>query len=161
MVIIRSFGHIWNCDGSVCDARRRTRRTGGVWTPSPLTRLLGHVATRGKRHSKERQKSLRNCLGHFLGQFIGQITRGHPRSNFAFLTFIYKSTHNSETRRATAPRKGAFDSFFNTLSLRCPQIWPKTNGLAFREQTLKIAVFYVKRFSAITFDSVKAQHSFC
>ena len=28
---------------------------GGVFTP-PLTRLLGHVATRGKRQSKERQK---------------------------------------------------------------------------------------------------------
>ena len=28
---------------------------GGVFTP-PLTRLLGHVATRSKRQSKERQK---------------------------------------------------------------------------------------------------------
>ena len=41
-------------------ARRQTRRAGGVWTPSPLTRLLGHVATRGKQHSKERQKAWRN-----------------------------------------------------------------------------------------------------
>ena len=29
---------------------------GGLENPS-LTRLQGHVATRGKRHSKERQKS--------------------------------------------------------------------------------------------------------
>ena len=30
---------------------------GGLENPPPLSRLLGHVATRGKRHSKERQKS--------------------------------------------------------------------------------------------------------
>ena len=29
---------------------------GGRFTPLRLTRLLGHVATRGKRQSKERQK---------------------------------------------------------------------------------------------------------
>ena len=36
---------------------RQTRRAGGLgsgaWTPS-LTRLLGHIATRSKRYSKER-----------------------------------------------------------------------------------------------------------
>ena len=37
-------------------ARRRTRRAGGVFEHPRLTRLLGHVAARGKRHSKERQK---------------------------------------------------------------------------------------------------------
>ena len=42
-------------------ARRRMRRAGGVEHP-PLTWLLGHVTTRGKSHSKERQKSRRNCL---------------------------------------------------------------------------------------------------
>ena len=30
---------------------------GGVVETPPLSRLLGNVATRGKRHSKERQKS--------------------------------------------------------------------------------------------------------
>ena len=29
---------------------------GGVFMPPPLTRLLGHVATRNKRQSKERKK---------------------------------------------------------------------------------------------------------
>ena len=38
---------------------------GGLLRAPPLSRLLGHVATRGKRHSKERQKSLRNHFGHF------------------------------------------------------------------------------------------------
>ena len=33
-------------------------------TPCP-TRLLGHVATRGKEHSKECQRSWRNHFGHF------------------------------------------------------------------------------------------------
>ena len=47
-----------------------------------LTRLLGHLVTCGKRHSKERKKSWRNCFGHFLGQVKGQVTRGHQRSNF-------------------------------------------------------------------------------
>ena len=36
----------------------RAGRGGGVFEHPPrLTRLMGHVATRGKRHSKERQKS--------------------------------------------------------------------------------------------------------
>ena len=63
-------------------ARRRTRRAGGCFNTPRLTRLMGHVATRGKRHSKERQKSWGNCFGHFLGQVKGQVTRGHQRSNF-------------------------------------------------------------------------------
>ena len=37
-------------------ARRRTRRAGVFERPS-LTRLLGHVVKRSKRHSEERQKS--------------------------------------------------------------------------------------------------------
>ena len=39
-------------------AWRRTRRVAGCLNVlPPLIRLLGHVATRGKRHSKERQKT--------------------------------------------------------------------------------------------------------
>ena len=126
-------------------ARHRTRRARGVWTP-PLTRFLGHVATRGKRHSKERQTLLRNCCGHFLGHVKGQVTRGHQRSNFAFFNiFSYKSTHNSRTGsdqvlpskcpgRASAPRWIALDSPFNVLSITGPQICRKINGLAYREQ---------------------------
>ena len=74
----------------------------GVFEYPPLIRLLGHVATRSKRHSKERKKSLQN-LRLFLGQVEGQVTRGHKRSNFAFSAFFYKSAHNSGTGRATAP----------------------------------------------------------
>ena len=59
---------------------RRTRRAGGGVLEHPrLTRLMGHVETRGKRHSKERKKS---ALVIFLGQVKGQVTRGHQRSNF-------------------------------------------------------------------------------
>ena len=74
-------------------ARRRTRRAGGVFEHPPprLTRLMGHVATRGKRQSKERQKSWRNCFGHFLGQVKGQVTRGHQRSNLAYFN-IFRQT---------------------------------------------------------------------
>ena len=38
-------------------ARRRTLRDGGCLNTPRLTRLMDHVAKRGKRHSKERQKS--------------------------------------------------------------------------------------------------------
>ena len=39
--------------------------------------------------------------------------------------FFDKLVHNSGTRRATDLCKSTFDSSFNALSLRCPQIWPK------------------------------------
>ena len=120
-------------------ARRRTSWP-WVFEHPPLTRLLDHAVTRGKRHSKEpvncpfkrahskeRLKSWRNCFSHFLGQFNGQVTRGRQRSNFAFSTFFYKLAHTSRTRRATAPRKSANDSSLNTLSPWCPHIWPKIN----------------------------------
>ena len=118
-----------------------------VWTP-PLTRLLGHVATRGKWHSKERHKSWRNCFSHCLGQVEGQVTREHQSSYFDVLNifFFYKSAHNSETKRTTTSRRNAFDSPFNALSLRCPQILLKVNVLASREQNSIIAVFTKKRF---------------
>ena len=73
-------------------ARRRTRRAGGGCLNTPrLTRLMGHLATRGKRHSKERQKEWRNCFGQFLGQVKGQVTRGHQRSNLAYFN-IFRQT---------------------------------------------------------------------
>ena len=34
----------------------------GVFEHLPLTRLLGHVATRGKRHSKEHKKIIKKLL---------------------------------------------------------------------------------------------------
>ena len=46
----------------------------------------------------------------------------------------------------------------SALSLKYPQISPKINGLASREQKLKIAVLR-KTFFVITFNSVKARHS--
>ena len=48
-----------------------------------------------------------------------------------FPTLFDKSAHDSdsETRRATASRKSAFGSSLNTLSLGCPQISRKINGL--------------------------------
>ena len=70
--------------------------------PPPLTRLLEHVATRSKRHSKERLKIMTKLLRSLLGQVKGQVTKGQilPLS-----TFFYKSAHNSGSRRFTAPRK--------------------------------------------------------
>ena len=72
----------------------------------PLTRLLGYVRTRGKRHS-EGQKSMK---------LFRQVTRGHQRSNLTYLNIFDNLTHNSRTSRATAPRKSAFDSSSNALS---------------------------------------------
>ena len=47
--------------------------------------------TRGKRHSKERQKSSRNYFGNFLGQVKAQVTRGQQRSNLAYFN-IFRQT---------------------------------------------------------------------
>ena len=60
-----------------------TRAGPEVFEHSPLTRLLGHVATRGKRHSNDRQKTLRNYCGHLIGKVKGQVARGNRRSNLA------------------------------------------------------------------------------
>ena len=109
--------------------------------PPPLIQLLGHVATHDKRHSNERQKSLPNWFGHFFRS--GQRS-GHQRSSkvklYRFKHFFYKYVHNPGAGRA-APRKSAFDSSFDVLSLACPHVWSKINGLAFREQKLKKSRF--------------------
>ena len=76
--------------GPLLGAERAGPR-GCLNTPTRLTRLLGHVATCGKRHSKERQKSWRNWFSHFLGQVKGQVTRGHQRSNFAVFNIFLQS----------------------------------------------------------------------
>ena len=97
---------------------------GGGWTP-PLTRLLSHVATRGKRHSKERQNDNETVAAIFRsGKRLGHLRS--PKVKFYLLNIcFYKPAHNSGTRRTTAPRKSAFHGSVNALSLRCPQIWPQ------------------------------------
>ena len=126
-----------------------------------LTQLLGHVATRGKRHSKERQKPCRNYFSIFLGQIKNQVTRGHQRSNFAFPTFFEKSAHNSKAR--PHPLKSALDISFNALSVCVPRLTlSKTNGLASIEYKLKNTFLQNNTFySIITFDSKKERHLFC
>ena len=70
-------------------ARRRTRRAGGGRLNTPrLTRLMGHAATRGKRHSKERHKSWRN----------------HPRS-------LFRSGQRSGQQRSPKVKFGLFQHF--------------------------------------------------
>ena len=59
--------------------------------------LLGHVATRGKRRSKERHKSWRNYFNHFLDQVKGQVTRRHQRSNFACLNIAHQHAYFRQT----------------------------------------------------------------
>ena len=106
----------------------------GSVCPPPLTRLLGYVVTRGKRHSIVRKKLWRNCFGHFQvrspevskGQFCG----------FQHFSTNRHRTREPSTRRATAPRKSAFDLSFSALLLNCAQIWPKINGFASREEKL-------------------------
>ena len=82
-----------------------------------LTRLLGNVATRRKRHSKERQKSTQ-----LVRSFFRSGHRGYPRSNFAVFDIFSTKRHNLGTRRATAPLKSAFESSLNGLSLTRTQI---------------------------------------
>ena len=63
----------------------------------------------------------------------------------------------------TEPQKNTFYSSFSSfhaLSATCPQIWPKVNGLASREQKFKNSHFYEKCI-LISFDWKKARQSFC
>ena len=122
----------------------------GSWDP-PLTRLLGHVATRNKRHSNERQINNKKLLVIFLGQVKGHVTKGHQMSNLAYFNIISRPifdklalAHNSVTRRVL--RKSAFESSFNALSLPCLQIWSKINGLDSTEEKLPKVVFNEKHF---------------
>ena len=69
-----------------------------------------------------------------------------PKVKFCRFQHFSSNLHNSGTRRARAPRKSAFDNSFNALSLACPHIWPKINGLGSREQKPKIVFFWRKRF---------------
>ena len=48
----------------------------------------------------------------------------------------------------------------NALSLRCPQIVPKSNGLTSIEQNSKNSCIYKKVLSVIHFDSVQTRDSF-
>ena len=69
-------------------AGARRPRAGPGGHPPLLTRLLGHLATSGRRRSKARQKSFRKYFGHFLGQVKGKVTRGHRRSNFPYFSLF-------------------------------------------------------------------------
>ena len=89
---------------------------GSVWTPT-LTRLLGHVTTRSKKRSKE-WKIMTKLLRSSLGQIEVQVTRGHQRSNFAFLNIFFKSAHNSGTRRATCRGKAHLVASLTPFCLR-------------------------------------------
>ena len=105
--------------GVLLGAERAGPRGWGVWTLHRLTRLLGHVAARGKRHSKERQKLWRNWFGHFIGQVKCQVTRGHEMSNLAYFNIINrpiydKLAHNTGTRRARVKDQSTFDSSSRT-----------------------------------------------
>ena len=99
--------------------------------PPAFTRLLGHVAICGKRHSKE---CLKSVLGHFLGQVKGQVTRGRQMSNLAFYNVFDKLARNSETSGVAAPQKSTFDSYSNALAVLNSNIFPKINSLASRAQ---------------------------
>ena len=103
----------------------------------PLTRLLGHAVARSKRHSKERQNHGETMSVIFRS---GQRSGNERSSNVKFGLSQYFSTNWRITQelegRATLLRKSALDNAFNALSPGCPQIWPKINGLASREQKL-------------------------
>ena len=114
-------------------------------TPASNSAQLGHVATHRKRHSEERKQSWLNYFSHFLDQAQeGQVTEAIIGKILPFSTCFHKSASNPETRIATALRKSAFGSSFNALSLVHLQIWPKINGLAFKEQNSKNSHFYEK-----------------
>ena len=55
---------------------------GGVWTPSPWSRLLVAVEKNKRKRSKAREKSFRNHFGHFLAQVKIEVTRGQNSKIF-------------------------------------------------------------------------------
>ena len=120
--------------------REHTTRLGaeragpGVFEHHPLTRLLGHVATRGNRHSKEHQRSWRNCC-HFLVQVKGQVTKS---PEVALCWFQHFSTNRLITRNQKSYSDGenVFDGSFNAFSPAYSQIWYKINCLASIESKL-------------------------
>ena len=97
----------------------------------PLIRLLGHVATRSKRHSKERTNH-DETVSIIFGQLKGQVTRGHQRSNSAaFNIFVSTNQHiTREPEELQHPRKAysiAFLTFFRLHILRFDlrsTVWP-------------------------------------
>ena len=121
--------------GQVLGAER-ARRGGGGLNIARLTRLLGHVATYGKWHSKECQKAWRNFFGHLFGQVNGLATRGHQRSILVFFnifrqigTLLGFRKPEDQQRREKAHSIALLTAFRNVTSN-----WPKVNGLASREQ---------------------------
>ena len=107
-------------------ASARRRAVGCLNTP--LTRLLNHVATRGKRGIR---KSVKHHDETASVTFWVKSKVRSPKDTKVILLFstfftnlfmcvcvfffFYKSAHNLGTRRTTAPRKSAFDSSFDPL----------------------------------------------
>ena len=98
----------------------------GVFEHPPLTRLLGRLAKRGKRHSELRRASkiMTKLLQPSFGSGKKSGYQSPEATNGQILPFqhFYKSTHNSRTRKATAPKKSAFDIPNNAFLRSGPQI---------------------------------------
>ena len=77
--------------------------------PPRLILLLGHVATRGKRLSKE-GKNESMFIGHFSARSKARLPEIRIGEILSILAIFDKLAHNSRMNRATAPRKSAFDS---------------------------------------------------
>ena len=122
-----------------------------------LTLILGHVATRGKRHSKERQKSWRNCVDHFLGQVRSKVRP--PKIKFCRVQHF--STNRLITREPEeAQRRGKAPSIalLTLFRTKCPKV--RSTVWSPESKNWKITVFK-KTVFLYHFHSVKTWHSFC
>ena len=106
---------------------------------APPTRFLGHVATRGKRHSNERQNSWRNHFGHLrLDQ-----SSGHQRSSKVKFGLLQRFLTNWCITREPAELQ------------RRAKVKPPESEISKNKR------FYEKCFAVITLDSLKVWHWFC
>ena len=94
---------------------------------NPLsTRLLDDIPIRSKRHSKERQKSLRAYVSYFLGLVIDQDTTGQERWHFAQYNIFRQTSPLLENQRCY---ENAFDRSFSASSVIISDISFQVNDL--------------------------------
>ena len=95
----------------------------GVFEHPLLTQLVGHVETRSRRRSKERQKLLQHYLDHFKVRSNWSKVRSPATTEnqiSPMLTFFDKAAHKSGFRKRlnySAAAKRIFDSSFYALLL--------------------------------------------
>ena len=136
----------------------------GLFEQPPSTRLLLVVEKNGRKHSKARQKWLRNYFSDF---FFAKVKIVAPRAkklqNFRVFrdcqTSFRKTSIISGTIIPRANPKTAFERKLHSPSLVFRQIWPEVNGLASNPEDTEVkkAVFERTLSPLITFSFLYVQ----